>query len=68
MKFNEYLHRDTRTVLSKSLDDRVKKGNMQLTSDNLKKFARLSEMNNRLANSSQDFLEIDENTKSFLQT
>ena len=42
VKFNEYLHRDTRTVLSKSLDERMKKGNMNLTTDNLKKFARLS--------------------------
>ena len=54
--------------MSKSLDERMKKGNMKLTSDNLKKFARLSEMNSKLANSSEEFLDIDDNTKNFLQT
>lgn len=48
VKFNEYLHRDTRTILSKSVDERKIKGNMSLTADNLKKFAHLSEMNQRL--------------------
>lgn len=42
VKFNEYLHRDTRTILSKSVDQRKIKGNMNLTADNLKKFAHLA--------------------------
>lgn len=54
--------------MSQSLDERMKKGNMNLTTDNLKKFARLSEMNSKLGNSSQEFLDIDDNTKNFLRT
>ena len=41
---------------------------MSLTSDNLKKFARLTEMNQKLSHASDDLLDIDEKTKSFLQT
>ena len=42
VKFNEYLYRDTRTILSKCVDERKTKGNMSLTADNLKKFAHLA--------------------------
>jgi len=56
VKFNEYLHRDTRNVLSKSVDERIKKGEMKLTTDNLKKFAYLSEMNRKLADAPEEFL------------
>ena len=41
---------------------------MKLTSDNLKKFARLSEMNSKLGNTSEEFLDIDDKTKDFLRT
>lgn len=41
---------------------------MNLTSDNLKKFAHLAEMNQKLSNASQEILEIDEKTKSFLKS
>lgn len=68
VKFNEYLHRDTRTILSKSVDERKTRGNMSLTADNLKKFARLSEMSQKLSNAPDEILDIDEKTKSFLQT
>ena len=68
VKFNEYLHRDTRTILSKSVDERKIKGNMSLTTDNLKKFARLTEMNQKLSNAPDHMLEIDDKTRSFLQT
>ena len=40
---------------------------MKLTTDNLKKFANLSEMSQRLGNKSTDFLEIDEGAKQYLQ-
>lgn len=68
VKFNEYLHRDTRTILSKSLDERAKKGNMKLTSDNLKKFAHFSEMKEKLGGKGQEFFDMDESTKNFLRT
>jgi hypothetical protein len=56
IKFNEYLLRDTRNVLAKSVDERKMRGNMSLTSDNLKKFSNLSEMSQQLGNKSQHFL------------
>lgn len=68
VKFNDFLHRDTRTILSKSVDERKQRGNMSLTSDNLKKFARLNEMNQKLSQAPDEFLDIDEKTKSFLRT
>lgn len=68
VKFNEYLQRDTRTILSKSLDERKKRGNNNLTVDNLKKFSIFSEMNQRFSNGSDDVLEIDEQAKDFLRT
>jgi len=49
VKFNEYLLRDTRNVLAKSVDQRKLKGNMSLTSDNLKKFSQLSDLNAKLS-------------------
>ena len=56
VKFNEFLHRDTRTVLSKSLDERKKKGNMNLTIDNLKKFALFTDMQSRLSHAPDEVL------------
>lgn len=67
VKFNEYLNRDTRNILSKSVDERKLKGDMSLTTDNLKKFSNFSVMSQRLANKTTDFLEIDDNAKKFLQ-
>jgi hypothetical protein len=55
VKFNEYLQRDTRNVLARSVDDRKMRGNMSLTADNLKKFGNLVEMNSKLAGKTQDF-------------
>jgi hypothetical protein len=40
---------------------------MTLTTDNLKKFAHLTEMNKKLLNASDDLLEIDEKTKNYLK-
>ena len=56
VKFTEFLNRDTRTILSKSVNDRVKKSDMKLTKDNLKKFAYLSEMNHKLIDKNDTFL------------
>jgi hypothetical protein len=53
VKFNEYIQRDTRSILAKSVDERKLKGNMSLTSDNLKKFSNLSEMSQKLAGKTQ---------------
>lgn len=41
---------------------------MSLTADNLKKFSHLAEMNQKLSNAPKDLLDIDEKTKTFLQT
>jgi hypothetical protein len=67
VKFNEFIQRDTRNVLSQSLEQRKQKGEMQLTSDNLKKFAILAETSSRLAQKPLDFLKIDEGTKDFIK-
>jgi hypothetical protein len=56
VKFNEYLYRDTRNIFSKSVEERQNRGNMTLTTDNLKKFAHLTEMNKKLLNASDDLL------------
>ena len=53
VKFNEYIQRDTRNILAKSVDERKLKGNMSLTADNLKKFSNLSEMSQKLAGKPQ---------------
>jgi hypothetical protein len=42
VKFNEFLQRDTRNILSQSLDARKTRANFSLTKDNLKKFAILN--------------------------
>lgn len=53
VKFNEYLMRDTRNVLARSVDERKVRGNMSLTTDNLKKFANMAEMSSKLAGKTQ---------------
>lgn len=68
VKFNEYLSRDTRNIFSKSVDERKIRGNMSLTTDNLKKFAHLSDMNQKLSNAPQEFLQIDEKTREYLKS
>lgn len=67
VKFNEFIQRDTRNVLSQSLDQRRHKGDTQLTNDNLKKFAILAETSSRLGQKPLDFLRIDEGTKDFIK-
>lgn len=68
VRFNEQLQRDTRTVLSQSVDERKQKGVMNLTSENLKKLANFSQMSFKLENKSNDFFDIDEKTRSYLQS
>ena len=41
---------------------------MKLTTDNLEKFAYLSEMNKKLGEKSYEFLEIDDSARNFLKT
>lgn len=41
---------------------------MSLTSDNLKKFSHLADMTAKLAGKTQDFFEIDENARRYLQS
>jgi hypothetical protein len=48
VRFNEYIQRDTRNILSKSVDERKMKGNMSLTSDNLKRLANITHLSQRL--------------------
>lgn len=60
--------RDTRTVLARSVDDRKSRGNMSLTSDNLKRLNNVSDMSYRLGNKSQDFFEIDPKTRQYLSS
>ncbi len=67
VKFNEFIQRDTRNVLSQSLDNRRQRADMQLTSDNLKKFAILAETSSKLAQRPLDFLKIDQGAKDYLK-
>lgn len=55
VKFNEFLLRDTRNVLAKSVDERKLRGNMSLTFDNLKKFGQISDLSHKLAGKTQEF-------------
>jgi len=55
-------------VLAQSVDERKLRGNMSLTADNLKKFSNLADMSSKLAGKTQDFFEIDENARRYLQT
>lgn len=41
---------------------------MKLTTDNLRKFAYLSEMNRKLGDKSEEFLEIDDSARNYLKT
>ena len=68
VKFNDYVVRDTRTVLAKSVDDRKVRGNMSLTSDNLKRLTNVSEMSYKLGNKTQDFFDIDPKTRQYLSS
>lgn len=55
VRFNEQLQRDTRTVLSQSVDERKQRGVMNLTSDNLKKLSNFSDLSFKLENKSNEF-------------
>lgn len=68
VKFNEYILRDTRHVLTKSVDERKMRGNMSLTTDNLKKFANIANMSQKLAEKTSQFFEIDDKTKKYLSS
>lgn len=68
VRFNEYIQRDTRNVLAKSVDERKMRGNMSLTSDNLRKFSNLAQLTNKLSGKTQEFFEIDDNAKRYLQS
>ncbi len=68
VRFNEQLHRDTRTILSQSVDQRKQRGVMSLTSDNLKKLSSFSELSAKLSNKSNDFFEIDETARNYLES
>jgi regulator of replication initiation timing len=41
---------------------------MSLTADNLKRFSNLSEMSQKLSGKTQEFFDIDENTRRFLSS
>lgn len=60
--------RDTRNVLAKSVDERRMRGNMSLTSDNLRRFANAAEMSQKLSGKSQQFFEIDNRAKQYLSS
>ena len=68
VKFNEFIQRDTRNVLSQSIEERKTRGNFSLTKDNLKKFAILNETHQYLSGKPLDFLKIDEKAKTFLKS
>jgi hypothetical protein len=53
LKFNDYLMKDTRNVLARSVDERKMRGNMSLTTDNLKKFANMTDLSFKLGNKGQ---------------
>jgi hypothetical protein len=68
VKFNEYVMRDTRSVLAKSVDERKMRGTMSLTSDNLKRLSNISDMNYKLGGKGQEFFDIDESTRKYLSS
>ena len=53
VKFNEYVMRDTRNVLARSVDERKMRGNMSLTTANLKRLNNVSDMSYRLTGKGQ---------------
>lgn len=60
--------RDTRNVLARSVDERKVRGNMSLTTDNLKKFANMAELTSKLAGKTQEFFNIDDRTREYLSS
>ena len=50
VKFNDYIMKDTRNVLARSVDERKMRGNMSLTTDNLKRLNNETNMSYRLGN------------------
>lgn len=62
------MQRDTRNVLARSVDERKLRGNMSLTSDNLKRLNNVSDMNYKLSGKNEDFFNIDDKAKQFLST
>jgi hypothetical protein len=65
--FNEFLMRDTRSVLTESIDARQRKGHMLLTHDNLQRLSHLTDMR-RTAGYNPSILDLDENAKRYLSS
>ena len=65
--FSEYLLRDTKGITNKPVTEKKQRGVMSLTKDTIKNFEKYVEFENKLKNSKNEILEIDENTKDFLK-
>lgn len=68
VKFNEFVLRDTRNVVAKSVEQRKLKGNMSLTNDNLKRMNNISDMGHKFATKGQEFFDIDPKARQYLST